>query len=1076
MKKLLHILPVFAALLGVFPSCLKEEGVPYPTAEKRAVEHEGEEVTVYFGVQMPEPVTRAMGENPEIHSLHVAVFGSSGYLKEYKLAEPVNDTYVNTEGEPYKQGYKVNVSITSSKVRVHFIANGPATLDFDYEANVMANLASMGGDDAYWYRLILNNGFYADTDHPGYYDTPPELVIDPDFDLDTDGVTHKMALIPMIRNFAKITVEAAPVAESNFTVSSYAVVNAPDRGLIAAYDSNTGTFVENYHTYPDLDAMSAVYPGNMPASAIIDTSHPSEEDFTNLTNGVVAAGGSIYMYERPVPVSNATILIVKGIYRDPDTLEEFPGYYKIDLMDGGEYLPILRNFRYLITIQKVNRKGKSTVTGAINGAGSADISADISTASQTNISDGVSAISVSYTENTLPIGGTYTLGVAFIPDVVNAPNTEDNTKITYQLLDPEDPGRPVIADISDISYNSSTGTLSYTTTEVDPVHTKIQKIRVIGTSATSMLYRDVTIRLMPKQTMTVSCIPEIEAAAGTPQVVTIAIPKDLPQSIFPLQFFVEVEAKSLTPNASDLPVEPGQTIITGQSGNSFQFVKTLSYQDYIAGYQGSNSVFTCEFKSIIPVSDSDIYVANKFFNTGSTSFVTFEMRYFTNLAFSRSNAVNEDDPVNFYFLMDEAHDDANKLIPETVDVWLTGLYPHENETRLERVSGNRYVFTVPEGYAGTGTQTLQLRSTGETAHYAVSLSAEHYEDNALTNAMKEFTGAGFTSAPLYGNGWPASFSFTIPDDYEIPAGGINIELGMTNLVPNDGNIIESEGKYYYRATSTGTKTISFKTSGNRTAEVALTLSHGDFETASDVSGRQYMTIAAGRITNSVPGATRPFRTNRNTVYVFTDKSGSSQVSSYTTNTSNSGTSVTNYSAANFASNVVDATQSLYLRMTSVYNENTYWATTTAETLYNNGGTSTVTFSTGAPGTRQVTINTTNANYSTSNRTYTYDGVTVTFSSLTSVSNGYLTIPNNATATISVPAGYHISTMEFSYYSGWTTTYDPGSVSASTGTYSGGTWTSANSTTQSTVLTFTRSTGWQAHDIRLESIVVTVVED
>ena len=266
------------------------------------------------------------------------------------------------------------------------------------------------------------------------------------------------------------------------------------------------------------------------------------------------------------------------------------------MMDGGEYLPILRNFRYQITIQKVNRKGKTTVSGAINGAGSADISADISTASQTGISDGSSSISVSTTEETLPIGGTYTIGVSFVPDVTTG--VEDNSLITYELLAPESNGA-VIASSSDISFDATTGTLTFTTTEVDPVHMKSQKIRIIGTSSTSRLYREVTIRLLPQQSMTVTCAEVIEATPGTAQTVTVTIPKDLPQSIFPLQFKVEVANKTLTPNAGDLPVEPGETIVPGQTGTSFHFVKTISYSDYTSAYSGNVSTFTCEFKSII---------------------------------------------------------------------------------------------------------------------------------------------------------------------------------------------------------------------------------------------------------------------------------------------------------------------------------------------------------------------------------------------------------------------------------------------------------------------------------------------
>ena len=1076
MRRVLFIFSALLATLFLF-SCVKEER---PQGSSRLpVDYEGQEVLVRFGVEMPELQTKALEENPNISSLHVAVFGSSGYLKEYKLATPVNDTYVTQEGIPNKQGYQVSLSITSSKVRVHFIANGPSSLDFDYESVVMSKLATSGGQDAYWQRIILDNGIYADKDVEGYYDTPPVLELDPDFDLDSNG-NHKMALIPLIRNYAKITVKALPANESHFSVISYAVVNVPDRGSVAPYNKLSGDFMMNYESYPTLDSLYTVYPGNLPAEAHIDTSYPSETDFANLTNGVVSSSGAVYMYERPVPVSDATVLIVKGTYTDPDTNNSYTGYYKIDMMEGSDYLPILRNFRYQINITKVNRKGKTTVAGAINGAGSADISADISTASQTGISDGKSSISVSFTEETLPIRGQYTLGVTFVPDV--STGTVDNSLITYELLAPDANGA-VIASEDDISYDASTGTLTFTTTEVDPVHMKSQKIRIIGTSATSRLYRDVTIRLLPQQTMTVTCIPFIEAEPDTEQIITVTIPKDLPQSIFPLQFQVEVANKTLTPNAGDLPVQPGETIVTGQSGNSFQFIKTISYSDYTSAYSGDVSTFTCDFKSIIGESDSYVYVANKFFATGSTHFNTFVKRYFSDLKFSTAGAVNEDDPVEFTFVMDKEHE-TGKLIPETVDVVLTGLIPdYDNPSfngQLENVSGNHYVYTVPS--PGTGTQRLYLLSTGQTPYYDVALSAEYYDDNHKTNVPNEFTNLNFNSTVLYGLGWPTTFQFTIPNSYEMPAVGyIDIELNLTNLEPNDSNITESGGKYYYRATSKGTKTLNLKTAGSQTASVGVELVHGDFIPATGTqSSRSYLNIAAGKITNSVPNASNPFRNSRNTVYVYTDRDMTNQVSSYTTNTNNTATSRTNYSAANFASNPVDASQVLYFKMRSVYNGNTYYASATASQLYNNGGNSTITFSTNAP--NEVTINTTSANYSTSNRSYSSEGVTVQFSSLSGVDNSYVSLSDGSTVTVSVPTGYHISAITFNYESALLVGQYPDTVTVTNGggSYSGtttGTWTPANNTTRSVTLRMNvrRFLGIN-QSIRMSSVTVTLVRN
>ena len=357
------------------------------------------------------------------------------------------------------------------------------------------------------------------------------------------------------------------------------------------------------------------------------------------------------------------------------------------------------------------------------------------------------------------------------------------------------------------------------------------------------------------------------------------------------------------------------------------------------------------------------------------------------------------------------------------------------------------------------------------------------EDNHKTNVPNYFTNLSFTSTVLYGNGWPTTFQFTIPSSYEIPAVGyINIELDLTNLEPNnDANITTSGGKYYYRATSTGTKTISLKTSGSRTASVGVQLLHQDFVPAEgNQTTRSYLNIAASKVSHSAP--TNSFRGNNNTVKVFTDKSLTQQVASYRLVAARN-SPVNNLDAINFASNVVDASTKLYMSMYSEYNSTTYYSSTiTAEALYNNGGNSSVSFSTVLPGRKEITVNTTNSNYSTSNTSKTQDGVTVAFSSLYQVRGDRLDMTNPSTLTITAPNGYHLVSVNITYYRSGLTTYYPGSVTINSGggTYStggnnntAGTWTSSNSSTGSVALYMT---GRNNNRVAISSISVTIEED
>ena len=83
---------IYWAILLLLPfSCSKEmeqEQEPLQQAMS-ASSVEGRPVTIEFDVPGFGPATKALGEGGELHSLHLAVFGGSGYLKEYVEATPV---------------------------------------------------------------------------------------------------------------------------------------------------------------------------------------------------------------------------------------------------------------------------------------------------------------------------------------------------------------------------------------------------------------------------------------------------------------------------------------------------------------------------------------------------------------------------------------------------------------------------------------------------------------------------------------------------------------------------------------------------------------------------------------------------------------------------------------------------------------------------------------------------------------------------------------------------------------------------------------------------------------------------
>ena len=1093
MKKLTYI---FLPLLALGVSCVKAPDFELSDAMDA---RRDSTVTITFAVKAPEEAeTKTMADQPTITHLYVAVFGGSGYLKEYVRAEPValaTHQRDSTTDTAHMYAYQVSLSLTKSRIRVHFIANGPEELPFDYENTVIGQLTTSGGQDAYWARLILPRGIYA-LDDEGSRQTPPHYTVDPSFDLDDHG-NHMMAAVPLVRNFAKITVTSQT---QNLTVKSFAVVNVPTTGTVAAYNTSSGEFVENYDTY-DFASLSAVYPGNMPTGTVIEKIIPAVEDFTTGNSGVALANSAdpnVYMYERPIPESSPSFLILYATYYDDGQYSQgYDCYYKLDLMEDGNYLPIYRNFRYNIVIKGVYRPGKSNPTAAANGAGSGDISADTETASLENVSDGYASITVSYTEQIFTDEGQKSVKYRFVPNINNGTVDNSANSVTFELLpsgatgDAIEANSLVRANADDVDTYRE---LFFNTTEIGLTQ-KTQKIRIIGTSTvnahTSRLYREVTIRLMPKQVMSLSCSPtRVNLLQGQPVDLYINIPKDLPASLFPLQFQIEASELSITPNNDNLPVQGGPSIIPAKDSiPSFQFIKTLSRDDYLtyqaaAEFSGASQVAVpCHFKTNRAISATDIYVKNKYFVDASTSFDNYIMRFFTRLEFDTMSAA-EDDPVEFSFMMDEAHAAAEKEFPEYVYVNLVGLIPSETNSNLIG-SQNPYRYHVSENAdAAAMLQTLHLQATGETYHYSVTLSAADYEDNSLVAHRAEFSNLSYGSnTPFYGNGWPATFTFTIPTDYEMPAGGIDIRLDLTNLTrdTSDGNLSESNGVIFYHATRTGSQTLNLLTTGNRTANVSVTLVHGDFEEATLASGRRYLTIASGRITNTGPN--NSMRSYNNTVNIYTNKGLSNQVGSYTVNTgsySSSYASATNNAALTFTSNTIDATSKLYLSMYSQYNRTTYYVSTTASALYNSGNAVTVTFSTNQPGHHSVQLNTNSGNgLSYNGGTVSDDGARVTFSADALYSAGADHVKLNygtQSFTVSVDSGKITSiviTTTGGNYRPTSQSASVGSISANNGTY---TWSDSNPASSPSSVTISMTKAQQNQDRRVRISSVTVEYD
>ena len=710
-------------------------------------------VDLVFGVKLPEqPSTKAMAEDPDISNLYVAVFGGSGFLKEYVQADPVQLATAN--GVDYT--YTVRLSLTDSHVKVHFIANGPATIPFRYEDEVMSALSTAYPQDAYWQKIELENGITAKKDTDGKY-----IKVNGEYQV-TDETKGYFQHIPLIRNFAKIEVMTNTQCENeDFHLISYAVVNKPLKGSIAPYNPSSGSFVTNYQS-KTYDQLCASYPGNIPADATMDTDIPDPSDFAN---------APFYMYERPEPTDdNPTYILIYGTYKRSDPQKNC--YYRLELMDEDGYYTIYRNFNYQVVITGIKREGSDTPEDAVNTAGSGDVSTDATAKNLSDISDGRARLYVEYMEKTIVGGGdSVKLKYCFIPDVQNHPTTSSNgSDVLITVGEPGATGEVIYEGrVKKYSADETDGwrTLAFKATTAS-ASTKSQTIKITGNytfqGSSHRLFRDVTFKLLGTQVLSVVCSPDDQEHGSNKAVdVLIKIPRDLPRSIFPINFKIEVEKLSLSPLNDNLPVYPGKSLIDNTT-NTYYFIKELSYDDYItlqtaqANAADQKVTVTTHFKTTKDASDTKVYVTADYFNQSYGEYTTYTIKQFSGYEFSNYVQTVPNSPITFSFDMDGTD------VPAQVILTLTGLKPNPSSetgaTLVQIGSTNQYIWTTN----GVSSASIGLLTSNDGGYYKVELSANHYNnaihENRLSYVNPRITSPSQNNTVGAGAGREVQFAFS----------------------------------------------------------------------------------------------------------------------------------------------------------------------------------------------------------------------------------------------------------------------------------------------------------------------------
>lgn len=573
--------------------------------------------------------------------------------------------------------FKVQLELSDSDRTIHFLGNVDENqlTTGSYSYQVLPSLISFEKKQAYWQKV------YLEYIHPKMEGGSP--VIKDGSYLPDEYTEQRLEYIPLIRNYAKIQVSNATAPEDEFELHSYAVINYPKRGSVVPYRYNASDPKEAFDfnvNYPD-DRLSGYercdfvtldtdikYLGHIPSGVGIDKEIPTDDMFKypETSDGRVLLYDKdnpeqgFYLYERGAPTTTLepTFVIIRGKFGN--SAEYY--YYRLDLMETktvgyesiAQYYPIYRNFRYNIQVNRISSQGVSTPEAAANSSGAEDISADISMRHLNDISNGQARLVVepfmARTYTGPSEDGFYYLYARFFNDLNSAVPNTDWGAVTVELETMDDLSDDILTLFDDQGHEVHGGGFFYPmaqnvggepgfriirfNTKEAGETTKTQKIKITGRNQNIYeefpLYREVEISLQKKQTMALqlSHTDDMPLQKGAKQTLSITIPSGLPESMFPLDFTIEAEALSLTPDneiaGNNLPVKAGISISDNPpyaGKTTFQFTRTLTKEEYDSlPVNDGFCTFYCYFKSNRSKSATTIWVGNDYFYKGSVTF------------------------------------------------------------------------------------------------------------------------------------------------------------------------------------------------------------------------------------------------------------------------------------------------------------------------------------------------------------------------------------------------------------------------------------------------------------------------
>lgn len=715
---------------------------------------DGDKVIVNIGLDVPEmsPLTKAFGDDPLAAGtempLHIVVFDGEGMYVERATANFVSIS-------PSDQiNYQCTLTASSNKRILHLVGNvaSPATVGTEYD--VFAEFAVQGTQDAFWQRVVLDNGIRTDNGS-----LSPETAA-------------KLTRVPVVRNYSKVTAVKASTV-TNFTITGLTVVNTLNRGSVAPYNGAALSFVDymkpsagekKCKTYGEL--LQEGYTGNIPSgTTLINT--PSSLSSATYKN----EGEPFYLYERTQPGDQTnTFAIIRGRYNGSTT----DTYYKVDLIynEGGvnKFYHILRNFNYEIEITHVSARGSATAAEAAAGTAFNNISADVQLKNLTNISDGTARLFVSYTDTIINTTNDVKFRFKYYPNY--AQGTPNNNGVQIGVENGTIFSSGSVLSNTPITSGQWAGWNEVTLDVTGTIGSLAKRQAVTVIAPGTGLSCEIRYVLRQKRTMHVTCAPkvlnQIVHANGD---VHIDIPNDLDSTAFPLQFLVDTDTKSLYPRVDGPAVGQIMPLVVTVDANgrgSFAFQRTLTWTEYLGlsaspTYPGHKRI-TCWMETnegVTSTTDDEIhvYVTNKYFNDGTDFFIRIPLTI-TNALLANGDMYGAGRAVTLTFTVNKLNEPLR--INLTEGLVGSGSYAGQTEINLPpttqttvtiplttttfggpRTADIEHNVTNPEFAPVTVTATVNTLSVSVPYSGTVGNSNRNiYSDAGHTNLLGSFTTSG----------------------------------------------------------------------------------------------------------------------------------------------------------------------------------------------------------------------------------------------------------------------------------------------------------------------------------------------